>query len=223
MSLNCPCCGVALELALVRPRKESIPDWLRRQVFERDGWACVTCGNTENLTADHIYPEFYGGESTLENLQTLCRSCNSIKGKTRRSNEESQATPTASTSVEGKVLDLQPQTKPKPIRRKNAYTNPDFHRFWEVYPLRKEKYAAFRAFMRFVVDAGVDVEVVLAAAAAYRDDPERDPKFTKYPQGWLSAGRWEDEREAVKPPAKPDARYLPYDHEAHMRALEDIR
>lgn len=29
--------------------------------------------------ADHIKPESWGGETSLDNLQTLCRSCNSKK------------------------------------------------------------------------------------------------------------------------------------------------
>jgi hypothetical protein len=109
---------------------------------------------------------------------------------------------TASQGVEGKVLELGsvPTAKARP-RRKNQYTDPNFDRFWENYPWRKEKLAAYRAWQRYVVDAGVDVEVVIAAAAAYRDDPNRKEDFTKYPQGWLSAGRWEDELKPVKPAA----------------------
>ena len=35
----------------------------------------------EDLTLDHIIPESHGGHTTAENLQTLCRSCNSHKGR----------------------------------------------------------------------------------------------------------------------------------------------
>jgi len=31
--------------------------------------------------SDIMFPEALGGEATLENLQTLCKSCNSRKGK----------------------------------------------------------------------------------------------------------------------------------------------
>lgn len=58
--------------------------WSRRfKVFERDGFKCKACGTPENLTIDHIEPERHGGTSVIENLQTLCKSCNSKKG-TRR-------------------------------------------------------------------------------------------------------------------------------------------
>lgn len=53
---------------------------LRAAVYERDGHACLTCGTTTNLSLDHIHPYSLGGPDTFENLQTLCRSCNSAKG-----------------------------------------------------------------------------------------------------------------------------------------------
>lgn len=61
-------------------KKVKIPTALRSQVFERDFHACKQCGSAENLTVDHIYPEILGGGIDLDNLQTLCRSCNSSKG-----------------------------------------------------------------------------------------------------------------------------------------------
>jgi hypothetical protein len=59
--------------------KEPIPLELRRQVFERDGGACLACGSTARLAADHIVPESRGGRTVLGNLQTLCSPCNSTK------------------------------------------------------------------------------------------------------------------------------------------------
>lgn len=60
--------------------RRHIPDAIRLAVYERDGYACLHCGATEALSLDHIHPYSMGGEDTLENLQTLCRSCNSRKG-----------------------------------------------------------------------------------------------------------------------------------------------
>lgn len=63
-------------------RKEHIPASLRKEVIRRDNGRCRGCGlaDADNLTADHIVPEYLGGATTLENLQTLCHCCNSIKG-----------------------------------------------------------------------------------------------------------------------------------------------
>ena len=61
-------------------RKATIPAALRIAVFERDAYRCVTCGGWVDLCCDHIHPESAGGETTMDNLQTMCRSCNSRKG-----------------------------------------------------------------------------------------------------------------------------------------------
>lgn len=60
--------------------KGVIPKSIRAQVFARDGYRCVRCGATHDLAVDHIHPERHGGTLDLDNLQTLCRSCNSRKG-----------------------------------------------------------------------------------------------------------------------------------------------
>lgn len=60
--------------------KKKIPDALRWQVWERDNFTCRQCGTRRFLSVDHIKPERSGGTLELENLQTLCRRCNSIKG-----------------------------------------------------------------------------------------------------------------------------------------------
>jgi len=57
-----------------------IPGRIRRAVYERDNFACLSCATTEGLSLDHIHPYSMGGPDTFENLQTLCRSCNSRKG-----------------------------------------------------------------------------------------------------------------------------------------------
>lgn len=61
-------------------RRPSIPEWFKWAIFERDNFTCQSCGCRKFLTVDHIRPFSKGGELTLENCQTLCRSCNSKKG-----------------------------------------------------------------------------------------------------------------------------------------------
>jgi hypothetical protein len=73
--------GLKLRRVPGEPRwRKKIPDSLRMAVYDRDGWACLHCGTTESLSLDHIHPHSLGGEDTFENLQTLCRPCNSRKG-----------------------------------------------------------------------------------------------------------------------------------------------
>lgn len=63
-----------------RSRRRPIPTSVRETVYSRDGWTCCHCGSLENLSIDHIHPVSLGGGNEIENLQTLCRSCNSRKG-----------------------------------------------------------------------------------------------------------------------------------------------
>jgi hypothetical protein len=60
--------------------KERIPGPVRRAVYERDAYRCVVCGTWLDLTLDHIVPESKGGQATVDNLQTMCRTHNSQKG-----------------------------------------------------------------------------------------------------------------------------------------------
>ena len=70
------------------PIKKKIGSILRISVYRRDNFTCQKCGispeiiNDPNtpLCIDHIHPESKGGKTDLNNLQTLCRSCNSRKG-----------------------------------------------------------------------------------------------------------------------------------------------
>ncbi|NCS99753.1 HNH endonuclease [Candidatus Parcubacteria bacterium] len=55
---------------------------LRFQVLKRDNFSCVKCGNSPAknqeviLHIDHILPWSKGGETEIQNLQTLCDRCN---------------------------------------------------------------------------------------------------------------------------------------------------
>lgn len=53
---------------------------VRKRIFKRDGHRCLHCGKTERLSVDHVVAVYNGGGNEDENLQTLCRSCNSSKG-----------------------------------------------------------------------------------------------------------------------------------------------
>lgn len=53
---------------------------LRKMVMERDAYRCQQCGGWIDLEVDHIVPRSRGGTDDLDNLQTLCRTCNRRKG-----------------------------------------------------------------------------------------------------------------------------------------------
>ena len=70
--------------------KREVNDRLRFKVMRRDNFKCCYCGRSPAndpkiiLHVDHITPWSKGGETTFENLQTLCSRCNIGKGALRQ-------------------------------------------------------------------------------------------------------------------------------------------
>lgn len=69
-----------------REESRDIPLGLRFKVFHRDRFRCVLCGDNPSrsltcvLHADHIIPWSKGGKTNIENLRTLCSTCNIGRG-----------------------------------------------------------------------------------------------------------------------------------------------
>ena len=66
---------IYLPITRIRNTKPS-----RKSIHARDGYKCVYCGSTRQLTVDHILPKSRGGENTYSNLVSACNSCNTKKG-----------------------------------------------------------------------------------------------------------------------------------------------
>ena len=84
---KCPACGITNKRQRnstinIKRNTRAISEKLRYQVLKRDNFKCCACGASPakdpsvELHIDHIIPWSKGGESTLENLQTLCSKCN---------------------------------------------------------------------------------------------------------------------------------------------------
>lgn len=73
---------IAYERSYMQRRKQSIINNKKvfSQVLEKSKGECKKCKTTDSLTVDHIIPILHGGTDDLNNLQALCRSCNSKKG-----------------------------------------------------------------------------------------------------------------------------------------------
>lgn len=100
---------------------------------------------------------------------------------------------------------------PQPMKVKNtrsagAFTS-DFTAFWDVYPRRTGKGAAAKAFDRALQRA--ELNLIMAGATRYRDDPGRDPQYTKHPSTWLNQDCWTDDPIPVRG-AKPPQAELPW-------------
>jgi 5-methylcytosine-specific restriction endonuclease McrA len=55
-----------------------IPKDIREELLNNSD--CAYCGSDERLEIDHIIPRSKGGKTAIDNLQVLCKYCNSSKG-----------------------------------------------------------------------------------------------------------------------------------------------
>lgn len=80
--MNQPIISQADEKTNEKPKRKSIGDKLRFEVFKRDNFKCQYCGMSAPdvvLNVDHIDPVSNGGINDILNLITSCRDCNSGK------------------------------------------------------------------------------------------------------------------------------------------------
>ena len=61
-------------------KPSEFPNFTRFNVFLRDKFTCLYCGDKKNLTFDHVIPKSRGGLTTWENVATACSTCNVKKG-----------------------------------------------------------------------------------------------------------------------------------------------
>ncbi len=64
---------------ICEPKRETIPEEVRIEVWRRDDGTCVKCGCRERLEYDHIIPVSRGGGNTARNIELLCETCNRQK------------------------------------------------------------------------------------------------------------------------------------------------
>ena len=68
-----------LQTANKRHRGRYYRKGVKDKIFKRDGYKCLCCGATEDLTIDHIVPIKDDGINDEDNFQTLCNRCNKLK------------------------------------------------------------------------------------------------------------------------------------------------
>lgn len=57
--------------------KFSLSEW--KSLLSKFNNQCLWCGNTSDITVDHVIPLILGGTNYIHNIQPLCRVCNSKK------------------------------------------------------------------------------------------------------------------------------------------------
>lgn len=100
--------------------------------------------------------------------------------------------PCAPADADARQSDAKPKTKIDALAR--------FDDFWKIYPKKKGKAAAQKAFAK-AVTSGADPQAIIDGALAYAMECRmKDPQYVKYAQGWINDGRYLDE---------PDRDYAP--------------
>ncbi|HMJ79251.1 MAG TPA: helix-turn-helix domain-containing protein [Iamia sp.] len=122
-------------------------------------------------------------------------------GQPRQSNRPAVAgrEPTGDPQVEPQGSPLPPAGQlalvsdhpPPVVRRDDSLTLVGFDAFWRVFPRKAGKLAAQQAWAKAVRRA--NAADIIAGAERYAADPNREDRFTKYPEGWLNAGMWADD------------------------------
>ena len=83
--------------------------------------------------------------------------------------------------------------RPEPSVNRPGNSYPDeFEKFWRAYPKKTGKKSALRRWREAVKTT--DPDVITVAAEAYAESVRgTEPRYIKNPEGWLNAGRYEDE------------------------------
>jgi hypothetical protein len=136
---------------------------------------CFVCTETRPPSPDHDEP-LPNSPNHANTLQEVTQEGRGGEGKKK----------TSSTASRSKVDD------------------PDFAKFWDIYPRKVGKGEARKAWAK-VTKNGADPAEIIAGAERYRADPVRrrkDIEYTKHPGPWLNAERWTDQLNSSDLPAQ---------------------
>lgn len=166
-------------------------------------WTCLECG----------------AENPISNVICGSAACQLTRLNAVSSAMSNGASATSNGPIDTTLREGSKDLKNLKPQRNKTYLDPQFLRFWEVYPLKRGKLAASKSWQRVMSTGAATADEVIEAALRYRNDPTRDPDKTKYPQGWLNDGRYLDEG----PSARPEAHEIRETDWEAMRAADDAR
>ena len=122
------------------------------------------------------------------------------------------AIPAAISTPNGKIAQMVLGSKPLTKDGRQPYNQDypeEFEVFWKIYPIRKDKRKAFKAWRNAIRRAAISD--INEGAIRYRNDPNRTEEFSKYAEGWLNGDRWLDDALPARSNGKPPDPSRPYD------------
>jgi len=116
-----------------------------------------------------------------------------------QSDVQNSANPEIAPDLTDFELELQDQSPKGKGPYNQGYTQ-DFLAFWSVYPRKRAKGVAYKAWSNAVkrlvqiyANRPSAIGAILDGAERYRDDPNRQDEFTQHAATWLNGDGWEDE------------------------------
>ena len=85
------------------------------------------------------------------------------------------------------------QRKGKESKEKNNIYSSNFLAFWDWYPKKKGKGAAWKAYCSIKKPTPMLSQIREAIETQIKTEDWNDPKFIPHPATWLNQRRWEDE------------------------------
>lgn len=146
----------------------------------------------------HDWCDYQPTREALE-AKSVARSEKAKQNVAKRWNKEAtdtNAIPTVYQTDTKVIPNDTPEPEPEPSITKvidissNAFDE-KFNQFWAIYPRKENKQSARRAFKQAL--KAETLETIIAGALRYRDDPNRDPMFTKHAATWLNNQCWNDD------------------------------
>jgi len=110
--------------------------------------------------------------------------------------------PTTGESTPHRLVSLPKDTEEKNIKEEYKDTQPhavagdgDFDRFWKVYPKKKQKENARKAFKK-MKSKMPDIETMISILEKQKQNPDwvkENGRYIPHPATWINAGSWDDE------------------------------
>jgi hypothetical protein len=132
------------------------------------------------------------GDAYQSNIYTLRRVLPRLSGGTDTGVTGVLTGESVGTDTVGN-LTITTELEPQNIEPENDI-NEQFNQFWAIYPRKKGKGQARKAFEKALLKT--DLETILAGVEAYVENEDMyDPQFIAHPTTWLNGERWDDEHE----------------------------
>lgn len=144
-------------------------------------------------------------ELTEKELKTKVVSCENkirieIPNLLKKRDNYTKDLEETSEKLPSKDLDLEvdkEKTISKPMKRDKKEPK-GFERFWSIYPKKKSKGAARKAWIKINPDATLQDRIIKKVEEGVGSKEWSDKEFIPYPASWLNAEGWEDEFTYVK-------------------------